>query len=179
MFSSITEREQRLHRENIVGLLGVDAQKSLQAIEALSYIYSIWDPRGDTVKVAMEDIEVLHVLPDNDKQRKIARSFFRQLFTFLEKDSNRRLRNQTARALLPSLSSCSTQIDYRQINRAVFDWRSDLPEKYKPNIIGSVPVALIKIILDEGDPIVFQCDKEDLEMLNRKFRAVLKEMEAK
>jgi hypothetical protein len=139
-------------------------------------ISEMWDSQADTAKMALRDIAVLHVLPDDIGQRKKAMGFCRGLFKLLETDSTRRLTTGTAGAILPNLKGCQTAVDLRKVIKTAFDWRSDSPNTYRPQVIATVPVALLCIKLDDGDPIVFQCEKEELGMLIRKLQATLKEM---
>lgn len=176
MLSAVTERDQMTARERYVKDIGGDPQTAIKAMQVLQTIAYMWNPGRDTVEGALEDIQVLNVLPEKVAARKSALAFLRKFFSILEKDSARRLRVRAAGAILPTLRSATTAIDCRSVFGISFDWLSDDPKKYRPDFHGFKVVALIRIKLDEGDPIVFQCDREDLEMLIRKFQATLKDI---
>ena len=173
---SVTRRDTLLARENCAKAIGGDSQHTIQAIQVLEYISDIWDPKEDTLAQTIADLQILDVLPKKAKDRKSALAFMRKFFAFLEKDSLRRIRVATAGSVLCTLRVLNTSIDCRLAITNVFDWRTDSPDTYKPNIACSVPVALLSIKLSQGDPVIFQCERDELEMMVRKLQATVKEL---
>lgn len=173
---SVTKRDSRLAYERCVKAIGGDSQHTIKAIQVLEYIYSEWNPKQDTPTQMIADLQILEVLPKKAKARKSALVFMRNFFAFLEKDSLRRIKLQTTSSILRNLLGLETLIDCRLATTSVFDWRRESPNTYKPKIACSVPVALLSIKLSKGDPIIFQCDREDLEMIVRKLQATVKEI---
>lgn len=171
-----TERGQMVAREAAVKRIGGDSQKAMEAIQALHFIGLSWSPVRDDVRTVLSDIEALHVLPKEAGSKAKARTFLKKYLEFLKRDSQRRLYRTFAARLLKNLKGMEAVIDHRVIIKSEFDWKGDDPRSYQPVGAGTVPVALIRINLDEGDPIVFQCEQKELEMMDRLLQATIKEM---
>jgi hypothetical protein len=176
MLGAITEREAMVARERFVMEIDGDPQDAVKAMQVIQTIAALWSPIRDTAEVALEDIQGLHVLPTDAASRKRAVDFCSALFKLLEKDGDRRLRRATAGKALKNLKSLESTIDCRLIIDSEFDWRDDDPADYKPSCRGTVPVAILTLGLHGEDPIVFQCDGDDLEMLVRQLQATKKEL---
>ncbi len=170
-----TEREQWIARESAVKKLGGDSASSLKAIEVLNYIGTKWHPLRDLPEVALRDFRELGILPKEPEPRKAAVGFLRSYFEFLRRDSARRTDNGFKNMILPSLLGVYTTIDYRAVVESEFDWRQDDPRKYQPRSNRTVPVVLLKFKFDEGEPIIFQCDVDDIQMIIRQLQAILKD----
>lgn len=173
-----TERELWVAREKAVRALGGIESDAIKAIEVLLFLSSNWDPVRDKCKIALQDFKELGVLPEDPRAKKAALGFMGQFFAVLESDSQRRLEVSTTRGMLPSLVNLDIAIDRRAVIKSEFDWRNDDPSKYRPVINKHVSVAVLRLRLDEGKPLVFQCSREDLGMLVRRIQASLKDMAA-
>ncbi|MDP8205346.1 MAG: hypothetical protein P9L92_01680 [Candidatus Electryonea clarkiae] len=173
---SITDSEEAEAREQIIASLDGDPQDVIKAFHVLEALAKLWNPRNDTVDATLEDIQILHVLPEDEQIKNEAIAFLKEFYTILENDSDRRLRKSASAEILPYLVSCTTSIDFRLVLKDKFNWRTDSIEEYEPDIVGQIPIILVRIKLDEGEPKVFQCEAEELAMLIRKFQATLKEL---
>lgn len=176
LLSAYTHQRENDIREQIVSEMDCDPQDVVKVLQVLLAISRLWDPIQDTASVTLKDFEGSDALPANAKQKKAAISFCKSFFQLLEKDSGRKLRKSTSTKGLKNLIGFSSMIDFRMIIDSEFDWQADDPKKYKPSCKGFVPVAILRIKFDEGDPIIFQCQREDLEMMSRKLLATFKEM---
>lgn len=174
--AAVTQRDRMVAVESFADDIGGDSHNAVKAMQVVIAIGDMWSPIRDTVKVALQDIQGLDVLPTDPQLRKRALAFSTSLFKFLEKDSDRRLRRSAAGAALRNMLGLSTTIDCRLIIDSEFDWREDDTTKYKPTCRGTVAVAILRFKLDEGDPVVFQCDAEDIGMIVRQLQATEKEL---
>lgn len=175
---AITERDEWSAREQAVKSLGGDTNEALQAVEVLKYIGKKWHPLRDLPSVAIQDFLDLDLVPKEPKQKSEARWFLLEFFNFLQEDSVRRTDVTFARSLLPSLVGVSAVVDHRAVIESEFDWRNDDPDKYRSVANRTVPVIILRITRDEGDPIVLQCSSDEVEMLLRQLQAVLKDVAA-
>lgn len=178
IFNAETDRDLRIAREDLVSRIKGDKQVCLQAVSVLEYLSEKWRPVSDSVAAVLDDIEALHVLPKAKNERDSARVFLRKYLSLLEKDSPRRLKISYASRFLPSLLNFDTVIDMRAVFASIFDWRHDDPEEYRPKHVGNVDVIVVRVKLDQGDPIVFQCEKTDVESIIRQLQSCLKELAA-
>ena len=177
IIQAVTSQERQVQVQEAVEALDGDAQKAIQAINVLQYFAAQWNPFHDSVEGVLKDVHKLDLFPKELVKKKSAEDFFKKYFEFLEKDSARRRKLEFASRALPCLKAVSCVIDYRVVVESVFDWQKDNPVKYKPSCVATVPVFIVCIKRDEGDPIIFQCEPEDMEMLIREFQATLKEYE--
>jgi hypothetical protein len=173
-----TERELRLARQKAIEEIGGSEDDILKVINVLHFIASNWDPIRDQPDSLVQDFDDLHLLPTDADVRENAVSFLHDYFKFLESDNARKLDLVHKNLLLPSLVRVDTVVDCRAIVESDFDWAYDDPKEYQPKINRTIPVALLKIALDQGDPVIFQCDKNDLDMIVRKLEALKKEIDA-
>lgn len=169
------ERETAILQQAAVKSVGGDAEKVLKAISLMRFFAAQWDPFRDSAAEVLEDIKNLGLLPKDSKKKESANKFLQKYFAFLEEDAQRRRKKVFAGSTLPSLQGFDAVIDHRVVVESDFDWQKDDPAKYKPSCSTTVPVIIVRIKRDEGDPLIFQCEPEDLEMLVRQFQATLKE----
>jgi len=172
---SSTAQERQILEQDAVKALGGDATKASQTIRVLEFFAAQWNPFRDSVNDVLKDVQKLGLFPDDATKRNAAENFLRKYFKFLEEDSGRRKKKVFAGGTLPSLRSVDAIIDYRVVVDSNFDWQKDNPAKYQPSCSTTVPVIIVRITRDEGDPLIFQCEPEEIEMLIRQFQATLKE----
>ncbi len=172
---SSTMQEREILEQDAVKAVGGDARKASQAINVLEYLAAQWNPFSDSVNDVLKDVQKLDLFPEDATKKDAAENFLRKYFKFLEEDSGRRKKQGFAGGTLPSLRGVDAIIDYRVVVDSDFDWQKDNPTKYQPSCSTTVPVIIVRITRDEGDPLIFQCEPEELEMLVRQFQATLKE----
>lgn len=177
LMKGLTRRDQSIARENITKAIGGSESKAVKAIDVLASLSNGWDPREDQVDSVLNDFSELELLPTEENKRKDASEFLRAFFNIVQSDNQRRLIENTSRSILPSLKNLSVGIDFRAVVESFYDWRGDEPGDYEPVIRTATPIAIFRIVLDEGDPIIFQCSYEEASMLIKKLQASLKEID--
>jgi hypothetical protein len=173
-----TERERLVARQITAEKIGGSELDTLKAIDVMHFIGSTWNPIRDNVESVMEDFEDLGLLPTETQLKSEAVQFLQSYFEFLQRDSKRVLDKATSRGYLPSINRIDVAIDLRSVVESEFDWINDNPDDYSPIINRAVPVAILKIIRTEGDPVLLQSNKDDLETIIRQLQAALKEIDA-
>ncbi len=170
-------RERMVLEQNAVKAVGGDTTKALQAINLLKFFAAQWDPFRDSLDDVLRDVENLGLFPEDQTKRSAAEEFLGKYFKFLGEDSARQKKMAFAVSTLPCLRGASAVIDYRVVVDSDFDWQKDDPSKYQPSCSTTVPIIIVRIRRDEGDPLIFQCEPEEMQMLIRQFQATLKELE--
>jgi hypothetical protein len=168
------EREELMNKA--VSEIGGDIPDLLRVLKLLHFISSEWNPFWDTPENFLKDIGELKLIPSEKAQE--SKSFLLEFLSEIKKDNLRRLRKIYANSLLPSLESIKTLIDFR----AVFENPFHLGDKikdYEPRCIGFVPVILVRISRDSGNPknFEFQCEQNDLQLIISQLQATLKDLE--
>ncbi len=149
----------------------------LKIINVLEFFSNRWVYKRDTAEGVLQDFLDLKIFPNNEQRDKSIK-FLHDFFIFLESDRNRRIDRIQQQILLPGLMSISSVIDYRTVIESDFDWILDDASEYKPEINRTVPVIILKLNLDDLDPVIFQCDNNDLENMINKLIAVKRELDA-
>ena len=179
LFRAEVERTIRLARDDIVDSVGGDPATTLKVVTVLEYLWSEWSARFDTATEAMRDFVALNLLPKDRKKAQIAKSFLQRFFRLVEKESPRVLRSLSAGMILPNLVGIDTVADFRAVERGEYAWSTEAVAKYKPEIIGLVPVVVVSIRTSKEDrPIVFQGERHELEELIRKLQSSIKLLDA-
>lgn len=167
--------ERAFFEQDAVKSIGGDATKALQAIKVLRFFAQEWNPFRDSLDDVFKDIKELSLIPKDRTKRDAAEEFLRKYLKFLEEDSGRRMKTSFAASMLPNLRNVTSVIDYRVVVESRFDWQKDNPDKYQVSCSTMVPVIIVRISRDEGDPLIFQCEPDELEMLVRSLKSTLKE----
>ena len=100
-----TQRERGVARQNVTRSIGGSEANAVKAIDALISISSEWDPREDEVDSVLNDFSELELLPTDKNERIEAIEFLRAFLNILYADNQRRLIEETSRALLPSIKN--------------------------------------------------------------------------
>ena len=173
------ERTSRLARDDIVASVGGDAATTLKVVNVLEYLWGRWNARYDTADGTMRDVLALKVLPEDKKRAQIAKSFLRRFFQLAEKESPRVLTTESAGSILSNLTGVDVVVDFRAVERGEYAWTTDPVAKYRPELLGLVPVIVVSIRISKKEsPIVFQCEGHEMESLVRKLQSSLKLLDA-
>ena len=148
----------------------------LRSLKLLQHISDEWNPSADTPENFLRDLTELGLAPSTK-----ARKFLLDLLTEVERDNLRRLEKDYANALLPSYIGTYTVVDFRAVVQRPFgSGLQDKIEEYEPGILSFVPVVVVRIRRDSGDPMTFefQCEERPLRRLPDALEAALKDLEA-
>ena len=162
-----------------ISQIGGDAPTVLRSLKVLNFISKQWDPINDTPEDFLRDLNELSLIPSEQVDE--AKRFLLDLLAELQKDNTRRLQKSYANSLLPSFIGIEALIDFRAIIERPFGVGiDDTIETYEPRCVGFVPVILLALQCDSGDPstLRFQCEPEDLHVLIENLQAALKELES-
>lgn len=154
-----------------------DKQVLLRALKALYFVYKTWDILLDSPDQFLADLVDLGLLPsDSDPS---AKHFLVEFLGQIQKDNERRLGRSFAQSVVPNYIGAEAVVDFRAVIAKPFGLRglSDI-EKYEPACIALVPVVLMKIKRDVGDPVVLQFEEKDLEAMTKILRAAQKDLAA-
>ena len=173
-----TVKETRTITDEAVAAIDHNRGALLKAIKTLRFLQLLWNPIANTPADLIEDMHDLELIPKDKIEE--AEDFFRIFFQSADRDIEERLKRNSAASLLPCYTSINSIVDMRTVFRSAFgvDDRS-VVESYEPDCIGFVPVAVIEIRRDSGDPkyFHFQLEESSLRRLIDNLRAVLKEIE--
>ena len=159
--------------------IGGNAPDVLTALKLLYFISKQWNPINDTPENFIRDLSELSLIPTDRMDE--AKRFLLDFFGELQKDNSRRLQKLYATRILPSFLGVETLIDFRAIIERPFGAGiDDRVEDYEPRCVGFVPVVILALQCDSGDPSTFefQCEPEDLRLIMNRLEASLKELES-
>ena len=159
--------------------IGGDIPDVLRSLKLLRFISRQWNPVNDTPENFLRDLSELALVPSDRLDE--AKRFLLDFLSELQKDNYRRLQKIYANGILPSLAGIEALIDFRAIIERPFGAGvDDKLEDYEPRCVGFVPVVIIGLTRDSGDPSTFQfqCEPEDLRILLNRLEATLKELES-
>ena len=174
-----TVGEKKVAMDNAVAELGGSPADVLNALNLLLFIYGQWNPIRDTAESFLKDLGDLSLVPEEKVE--LAKPFLIEFLSAVEKDNTYRLEKIFAAQLLPCYEGCSTVVDFRAVIRHPFgSGLEDDLEHYDPKCIGFIPVVVIELKRDSGDPLsfVFQCEEDSLEMLIEGLNAALRDLKS-
>ena len=151
----------------------------LKVLKLLLYVYEAWNPIRDSPESFQKDLADLGLIPVKKKAE--CKLFLDNFLAQVAKDNTYRLEKMFAVSLLPSYQSCATLVDMRTVIRNPFGaGLKDKLAEYEPQCVGFVPVVLVKINRDSGDPpsFSFQCEEDALERMIEILQATLKDLQA-
>lgn len=159
--------------------IGGNAPDVLRSLKLLHFISRQWNPVNDSPENFIRDLSELSLIPASRLDE--AKRFLLDFLGELQKDNSRRLQKIYANSVLPSFIGLETLIDFRAIIEHPFGAGiDDKLENYEPRCVGFVPVVIVALHCDSGDPstIEFQCEPEDLRFMINRLQASLKEFES-
>ncbi len=131
------------------------------------------ETQDDTPADWAADLQELGLIDSEDKDKqavfmKMAESIQSESTSFRDMFTRRRY---TA-GVLPMLESFNHSVELRAIQEEKYKWGDDI-NKYKPSIIGTVPIVSINIGTDvsQNNQFYFQIKEDDIELLIDKLRA--------
>ena len=146
-----TTGEGKAITDKAVSEIGGQSAVLLRSLKLLEYISDEWNPSADTPENFLRDLTELGLVPSTK-----ARKFLFDLLTEVERDNLRRLEKDYANALLPSYVGTYTVVDFRAVVQRPFgSGLQDKIEEYEPGILSFVPVVVVRIRRDSGDPVTF------------------------
>jgi hypothetical protein len=158
--------------------LGGDAASVLRVIKVLLFVYRQWNPVADKASDFLKDLKELGLLPEDDKSTS---DFLSEFLEIVQQDNRRRLEKFHASSLLPSYTGCATLVDLRAVIKKPFGTGlNDQIADYEPECLSFVPVILVKVRRDSGDPksFDFQCEEFELRRMIDVLEGALKDLEA-
>lgn len=174
-----TTAEAKCVRGRLVESMAAPADKALRAADVLAYIATAWSPMTDTADDCIEDMRALQLIPP--AKEKEGTEFFREFFHAVERENMQRLQHLFAYSVLPSFSSALTLTDVRAVFEKVFGVGvADVLAEYQPRRVSWVPVIIVKIKTDAGEPpsCQFQCTEKQLARLIDILRAGQRDLES-
>ena len=151
----------------------------LRVLKLLLYVYEAWNPIHDTSESFQRDLIDLGLVPEGKTGE--AKLFLADFLAQVGKDNAYRLEKMFAASLLPCYRSCNTLVDMRAVIQNPFGaGLEDKLEEYEPLCVGFVPVVVVKISRDMGDPVSleFQCEEDALKDMIETLQASLKDLKA-
>jgi len=163
-------------RAKAVDAVGGHAADILRALKVLEFFYVEWDPTFDTADAFRRDIDELKLVPEKDKDN---RRFVIEYAREIEKENKRRIQRAAANRQLPSFKAVSATIDMRAVIDQPFKLGGDISE-YMPTCGAVVPVVVISVLRDSGDPtdFIFQCEADNLRLLIDYLTSALADLDA-
>jgi hypothetical protein len=174
-----TVGEKKDAMDRAVKKVGGNAADLLRALKFLAYIYRAWNPITDTPEGFVEDLAELDLIPRSKARQ--AEKFLLDFVGEVQKDNRRRLEKMHAGSLLPSFTGCSTLVDLRAVIDKPFGTGThDKLEEYDPTCISFVPIIVLQVRVDSGDPDSFlvQFEEHDLRTFIEELQAALKDLES-
>ena len=171
--------QHKIATDAAVSDIGGESGDILKALSILLYIHREWRPYRDTSEDFLRDLAELRIIPEEKTEE--ASLFLRDFLAAVEQDNKRRMEQSTTTSMLPYLKGCDTLVDFRAVIRNPFGTGlDDRVDKYEPHCISLVPVVLVNVKRDSGDPtsFQFQCIEEDLDVLIEALQAANKELQA-
>ncbi len=165
--------------DSAVSEVGGDARDLLKALKLLLHIHGEWNPYRDSAEDFLRDLADLKIIPDEKGEE--AKLFLLDFLAAVEHDNRRRMEQSTAASMLPYLRGCDTLVDFRAVILHPFGTGlDDNVDEYEPRCVSLVPVVLVNIKCDSGDPesIQFQCEEDGLDLLIDAVRAAKKDLRA-
>jgi hypothetical protein len=179
VYRTQTIGEKEAATEDAVKSIGGNAANILKLLTLLLYVYGEWNPIFDTPEDFVRDLRDLGLIPEDKAEA--AGDFWIEFLSEVQSDNTRRLEKMYASSLLPSYKGCSTLVDFRAVIRNPYGSKPDEKiDDYQPRCVSYVPIVLIQIFRDAGEPrkVEFQCEESDLQLLIRTLEASLKDLEA-
>lgn len=178
--ATFTTLQEESAREKASEMLNIPLAKLSHSIDLSEFFMRQFITDGDAEDDQPEDIaaDIVELLEcDKGKKEHLIKYFERLKHLSKEKVDLLILRRRYAHAVLPTLKSHKTVVEFR----AVFDkeFKTELTiDEYKPNCLGTVPIGLIKLNLSGGtvEDISFQTDKNSLHGLINQLLALEKQM---
>lgn len=167
-------------REKASEMLNIPLAKLSHSIDLSEFFMRQFITDGKAEDDQPEDIaaDIVELLEcDKGKKEHLIKYFERLKHLSKEKVNLLIIRRKYAHAVLPTLKSHETVVEFR----VVFDkeFKSELTiDEYKPNCLGTVPIGLINLKLSGGtvEDISFQTDKHSLHRLINQLLALEKQM---
>ena len=175
---ALTVRDKGARAQELVGKIGWDTQKSLEAISVLECISDEWSPFRDTTNVLLSDFRALKLFPKEKAAKEDATTFLASYLNFLERDSERRRKRHCSGMVLPNLKRIDAVVDYRVVQEEEFHWQEENPEEFRPKCASLVPVVILQIVRTKEDPVVMQVEPEEIDMMVRELQAAAKTVRA-
>lgn len=133
----------------------------------------------DTPADLLEDLNELFEMPEDDQRDRALSDFLAQLKDHALATVERSvLRMQYAHASLPNLKSVSFTVNFRAVFDETYKLGTDL-DAYRPKCIGTIPVGVIQLRLDEGptQDMFFQADRRAIGVLVDHLRALERQLD--
>ena len=179
MLSAETNLQVDAIREETLAEIGGSQPDLLRSLNVLRYLGTRWNPYRDTPEGFVADLKSLLLLPPGKED--VATAFLLELFSAFQNDNLRRTTKWYANSLLPSYADCETLVDFRPVfDHAFGSLRDERIEDYRPDCIGWVPVILVKITRDSGQPteLEFQCEERDVRTIVDRLTAALRDLDS-
>jgi len=174
-----TTGDKKAQIDRVVSEAGGNAGEVLSAVKILRYIYQEWNPIRDTSESFALDLADLGLMPEEKNHE--AREFLEKFLSWIQSENDSRIGKMFASSLLPSYIGCETLVDFRSVIRNPYGSELDETiEDYSPTCIGFVPVVIVQMRRDAGDPeqFEFQCEEDALQRLVYSLQAALKDLKS-
>ena len=152
----------------------VDVNSALDMLRFLSRQLAKEETQHDKVEDIVADLGPFGFVPKGREAE--LTTFFTSLRDLVVKEEGRAFAREFERGLLPRLHSFGATVEVR----AVFK-RKTLPEddQYKPQMLGAVPVATVKMTLtsNENNEFYFQLRDDEVESLMKWRKSLSKELQ--
>jgi hypothetical protein len=179
IYRTSTVGEKKVAMDKAVTGIGGNAAHLLRALKFLLYVHGEWNPVLDTPEGFIKDLAELRLIPS--AKAKEAKEFFVDFLGEVQKDNQRRLEKMHASSVLASYVGCTTLVDFRAvIDKPYGTGLDDNLKNYNPTCVSFVPVILVKIRTDSGNPdcLAFQCQEDVLGSFIEELQAALKDLRA-
>jgi hypothetical protein len=169
-----------LERDRILDRVEIDTKlprvmfsKTMAVIALFLKTLSEPETQDDTPADWAADLQELRLIDPEDKDKqavfmKMAKSIQSESMSFRDMLTRRRY----AAGVLPMLESFGHSVELRAVQEGKYKWGEDI-DKYKPSIIGTVPIVSINIGTDvsQNSRFYFQIKEDDIEFLIDELRA--------